>query len=251
MADWSGLQTKLGVSFVDLSLLQQAFVHRSYLNENADFKLGSNERLEFLGDAFLGLVVAEHLFREFPHLSEGEMTKLRSDLVRQDSLARLASSLGLGDYLYLGQGEEKGGGRKRPRNMACTLEALVGAVFMDQGFQVTKEMVLRLFAAAMAVVSERGLASDYKSRLQELIQAQRQERPAYRLVEAVGPDHDKTFWVEVVVGGDVLGRGSGKSKQAAEKDAARHALEERSSTGAAGPGQSSRATGGPGSAGPA
>ena len=149
MADWTALQTKLGTSFADLSLLQQAFVHRSYLNENPDFRLGSNERLEFLGDAFLGLVVAEFLFREFPELSEGELTKLRSDLVRQDSLARLASSLGLGEYLYLGQGEERGGGRKRSRNMACTLEALVGAAFVDQGFDVTKDLVLRVFASSV------------------------------------------------------------------------------------------------------
>ena len=227
MVDWSGLQVKLGISFADPTLLHQAFVHRSYLNENPDFRLGSNERLEFLGDAFLGLVVAEFLFREFPDLSEGELTKLRSDLVRQDSLARLASLLGLGEYLYLGQGEERGGGRRRSRNMACTLEALVGAVFMDQGFDVTKDLVLRLFSSSVAEVRERGLASDHKSRLQEIIQAERQERPAYRLVEAAGPDHDKTFWVEVVVGGEVLGRGSGKSKQAAEKDAARHALEKR------------------------
>jgi ribonuclease III len=227
MADWTALQTKLGTSFADLSLLQQAFVHRSYLNENPDFRLGSNERLEFLGDAFLGLVVAEFLFREFPELSEGELTKLRSDLVRQDSLARLASSLGLGEYLYLGQGEERGGGRKRSRNMACTLEALVGAAFMDQGFDVAKDLVLRVFASSVAEMRQRGLASDHKSRLQELIQAERQERPAYRLVEAAGPDHDKTFWVEVVVGGEVLGRGSGKSKQAAEKDAAKQALEKR------------------------
>jgi ribonuclease-3 len=227
MADWTALQTKLGISFADLSLLQQAFVHRSYLNENPDFRLGSNERLEFLGDAFLGLVVAEFLFREFPELSEGELTKLRSDLVRQDSLARLAASLGLGEYLYLGQGEERGGGRKRSRNMACTLEALVGAAFIDQGFDVAKELVLRVFASSVAEVRQRGLASDHKSRLQELIQAERQERPAYRLVEAAGPDHDKTFCVEVVVGGEVLGRGSGKSKQAAEKDAAKQALDKR------------------------
>lgn len=225
MVDWARLQSELGVSFADLSLLQQAFVHRSYLNENPEFTLGSNERLEFLGDAFLGLVVADFLFREFPDLSEGELTKLRSDLVRQDSLAHLASSLGLGEYLYLGQGEEKGGGRRRSRNMACTLEALVGAVFVDQGFEVTSDLVLRLFTPGVAEVRERGLASDYKSRLQEVIQAERQERPAYRLLEAAGPDHDKTFRVEVVVGGEVLGRGSGKSKQAAEKDAAKQALE--------------------------
>ena len=227
MSDWTLLQSQLGTSFSDLSLLQQAFVHRSYLNENPDFRLGSNERLEFLGDALLSLVIAEFLFREFGDLSEGELTKLRSDLVRQDSLARLASSLGLGQYLYLGQGEEKGGGRKRSRNMACTLEALIGAAFVDQGFDVTRDLILRLFASSISDLRERGQASDCKSRLQELIQAESQERPVYRLVEAVGPDHDKTFWVEVVVGGETLGRGSGKSKQAAEKDAAKQALEKR------------------------
>jgi len=176
------------------------------LNENPDFRLGSNERLEFLGDALLSLVIAEFLFREFGDLSEGELTKLRSDLVRQDSLARLASSLGLGQYLYLGQGEEKGGGRKRSRNMACTLEALIGAAFVDQGFDVTRDLILRLFASSISDLRERGQASDCKSRLQELIQAESQERPVYRLVEAVGPDHDKTFWVEVVVGGDARSR---------------------------------------------
>jgi ribonuclease-3 len=180
-----------------------------------------------LGDALLSLVIAGFLFDEFRDLSEGELTKLRSDLVRQDSLARLASSLGLGEYLYLGQGEEKGGGRKRSRNMACTLEALIGAAYVDQGFVESQGLVLRLFASSICDLRERGQASDYKSKLQELIQAERQERPVYRLVEAVGPDHDKTFVVEVVVGGEALGRGSGKSKQAAEKDAAKQALEKR------------------------
>jgi ribonuclease-3 len=227
MADWAILQEKLEMTFRDGSLLQQAFVHRSYLNENTDFGLGSNERLEFLGDALLSLVTAEVLYREFGELSEGEMTKLRSALVRQDSLARLASSLGLGEYLYLGQGEEKGGGRKRARNLACTLEALIGAALVDQGFEAARDLVLRMFDSSIAEVKQRGLASDYKSKLQELIQAERQERPIYRLVEAAGPDHDKTFCVEVAVGGEILGRGSGKSKQAAEKDAARQALEKR------------------------
>jgi len=224
MADWIGLQKDLGISFNDLSLLQQAFVHRSYLNENPDFDLGANERLEFLGDAFLGSVIAENLYREFATLSEGEMTKLRAALVRQDSLARLASSLRLGDYLYLGQGEEKGGGRKRPRNLACVLEAVIGAVFMDQGFATTRDFILRLFSQSFQRAMEEESA-DYKSRLQELVQAKRQERPVYRLVKIEGPDHDRRFWVEVVIGGDALGRGCGKSKQLAEKEAAKQALE--------------------------
>ncbi|MBM4445273.1 MAG: ribonuclease III [Chloroflexi bacterium] len=225
MVDWATLQQDIGVSFSDLSLLQQAFVHRSYLNENLDFTLGSNERLEFLGDAILGVVIAESLYRESDTLDEGDMTKLRAALVRQDSLAHMALSLGLGDYLYLGQGEEKGGGRKRARNLACAMEALIGAVFIDQGFESARDLVARLFSHNVRRVMDQGLVIDYKSKLQELVQARRQERPTYRVVEAAGPDHDKTFWVEVLVGGEFLGRGCGKSKQSAEKEAAKQALE--------------------------
>ncbi len=228
MVDWSLLQNQLRVSFNNLTLLQQAFVHRSYLNENPEFSLGSNERLEFLGDAILSFVIAEELYRRFADLNEGEMTKLRSALVRQDSLARLASSLGLGDYLYLGQGEEKGGGRTRPRNLACTLEALIGAIFIDQGSANTQDFISRLFSSGFLKVIDEGLA-DYKSRLQELAQAKGKEKPIYRLVKATGPDHDRMFWVDVVIEGQVLGRGSGKSKRAAEKEAARQALENFSS----------------------
>src|SRR4030042_5857451 len=144
------------------------------------------------------------------------MTKLRAALVRQDSLAQLASCLGLGEYLYLGQGEEKGGGRKRARNLACVMEAVIGAVFVDQGFEIARDLVTKVFGRSVRKVTEQGLVVDHKSRLQELVQAERQERPIYRLVEAVGPDPDKEFWVEVVVGGEFLGRGCGKSKKSAE-----------------------------------
>jgi len=225
MADWTMLQKELGISFNDLSVLQQALVHRSYLNENPDFNLGSNERLQFLGDAFLSLVIAENLYRQLTNLREGEMTKLRAALVRQDNLVQLALSLRLGDYLYLGQGEEKSGGQKKPRNLACTMEAVIGAIFIDQGFTTAKDFILRLFSHSFQQAIEEGLATDYKSRLQELAQAKRQERPLYRLVKAEGPDHDRRFWVEVVIGGEVLGMGCGKSKQLAEKEAARQALE--------------------------
>jgi len=225
MADWVTLQRELGVDFNDLSLLQQAFVHRSYLNENPDFALGSNERLEFLGDAFLGFVIAETLHQRFDTLSEGEMTKVRSALVCQPNLAKLALSLKLGDYLYLGQGEEKGGGRRRPRNLACVIEALIGAMLIDRGADTTADFVLRLFQTSLTRATEEGIATDYKSRLQELVQARSQERPIYRLVEEEGPDHNKRFWVEVVVDGKVLGRGCGNSKQLAEKDAAKQALQ--------------------------
>lgn len=225
MADWVTLQRELGVDFNDLSLLQQAFVHRSYLNENPDFALGSNERLEFLGDAFLGFVIAETLHQRFDTLSEGEMTKVRSALVCQPNLAKLALSLKLGDYLYLGQGEEKGGGRRRPRNLACVIEALIGAMLIDRGADTTADFVLRLFQTSLTRATEEGIATDYKSRLQELVQARSQERPIYRLVEEEGPDHNKRFWVEVMVDGKVLGRGCGNSKQSAEKDAAKQALQ--------------------------
>jgi len=224
MDEWSQLQADLGVQFDDLSRLQQAFVHRSYLNENPESAAGSNERLEFLGDAFLGFVIAETLYQSFPGLNEGEMTKVRSALVCQNSLANTASVLGLGDYLFLGQGEEKGGGRHRPRNLACTLEALIGAMLLDQGVSITSDFILGLFNPGLRHINEEGIATDHKSRLQELVQATRRDRPMYHLVEEEGPDHDKRFWVEVVVDGEVLGRGSGKSKQLAEKNAARMAL---------------------------
>jgi len=224
MTDWPLLQNKLRVSFNNLNLLQQALVHRSYLNENPEFSLGSNERLEFLGDAVLGFVVAEELYLRFTDLNEGEMTQLRSALVRQDSLARLASNLELGDFLYLGQGEEKSGGRERPRNLACTMEALIGAIFMDQGSANTRDFILRTFSCCIQQLIEEGLV-DYKSRLQELAQARKQEKPIYRLVEATGPDHDRRFCVDVVIDGEVLGQGWGKSKRSAEKEAAHQALE--------------------------
>ena len=226
MSDWARLQDELAIHFNDLSLLQQAFVHRSHISENPQFALESNERLEFLGDAFLGFVIAESLYQQFGELSEGEMTKLRAALVCQDNLADLASSLGLGDYLYLGEGEEKSGGRNRPRNLACVFEAIIGAVLIDQGVETTRNLILRLFDDGLRQAIEEGIATDYKSRLQELVQAKRQERPTYRLVREEGPDHDREFWVEVVIDGRVLGRGYGKSKQLAEKDAARKALEQ-------------------------
>lgn len=225
MSDWAKLQDELSIHFKDLSLLQQAFVHRSYVSENPHFALESNERLEFLGDAFLGFVIAESLYQQFGELSEGEMTKLRAAMVCQENLADLASSLELRDYLYLGEGEEKSGGRHRPRNLACVFEAVIGAVLMDQGVETTKNLILRLFDNGLRQAIEEGIDTDHKSRLQELVQAKKQERPTYRLVREEVPDHDRRFWVEVVIDGKVLGRGYGKSKQLAEKDAAREALE--------------------------
>ncbi len=225
MSSLDTLQASLSVSFNDPSVLQQALVHRSYLNENPGSNLSSNERLEFLGDAVLGFVVASELFSRFPGLSEGELTKLRSALVRGETLSRIALQLNLGSYLYLGRGEEESGGRYRPRNLSCALEAVIGAVFVDQGLDVARSLILRLLRGKLERITEDKSISDYKSRLQLIIQADHRVTPVYRTVAEFGPDHAKVFTVEVLVGGLVIGRGRGRSKRAAEMDAARNALE--------------------------
>lgn len=225
MTDLGKLQTILGVNFKDESLLQQALVHRSYLNENAELRLTSNERLEFLGDAVLGFVVASELYDRFPDLSEGDLTNLRATLVRGETLGQIALSLELGEYLYLGRGEEDSGGRTRLRNLSCALEAVIGAVFVDQGFDVTRSFILNLLGDKIPLAAEDKSQVDYKSRLQHIIQSEQKITPAYRTIEEVGPDHAKVFTVEVLAGDSVLGQGSGRSKRAAEMDAARQALQ--------------------------
>lgn len=224
MADITALQRMLGVSFNDLSLLEQALVHSSYVNENPGFTHGSNEKLEFLGDAVLGLIIAEKLYRDFPQFSEGEMTRLRAALVRRETLARMAKTLGLGGYLSLGKGEEASGGRSKSSNLASVLEAVIATIFIDQDTAVTRDFILRLFDRELEKVVSRGAVADSKSRLQELIQARHQEMPAYHLIEAQGLAHNQTFTVEVRLADTVLGRGSGRSKKIAETEAARLAL---------------------------
>jgi ribonuclease-3 len=220
MADLDKLQKTLGISFNDRSLLEQALIHSSYINENPGFALDSNERLEFFGDAILGFIIAEELYQRFPHLDEGGMTKLRSSVVCRDALARRARAIKLGDYLYLGRGEEASGGRRKPANLASALEAIIAAIFLDQGLASARDFVLRATSQELNKRAE----VDYKSRLQELLQARQQPKPTYEVVAVAGPDHDRTFTVEVRVGDNALGRGSGKSKKAAETEAARSAL---------------------------
>jgi len=226
LVDLAALQQTLGVSSNEPFLLEQALVHSSYINENPGFAPTSNERLEFLGDAVLGLVVAEKLYQDFTQLSEGEMTRLRAALVRRDTLARVARDIRLGDYLYLGRGEEASGGRDKPVNLAGALEAIIAAIFLNQSPTATRGCVLRLFGRELKKVVSQGAEVDYKSQLQELIQARQQLAPTYHIVEAVGPDHDKRFTVEVRIDDAVLGRGSGKSKKEAETEAARSALQQ-------------------------
>jgi ribonuclease-3 len=225
LTDLNSLQATLGVTFREPLLLEQSLVHRSYLAENPDATLESNERLEFLGDAVLGLVVAEEIYQRFPELSEGELTKLRSALVRGETLGRIALSLNLGEYLYLGRGEEESGGRRRPRNLSCVLEAVVGAVLADQGLDVARGFILRILEGHLERAVEGKLVTDYKSRLQQVIQSERKITPVYHTIEQAGPDHARVFTVEVLADDSVLGRGSGRSKRAAEMDAARAALE--------------------------
>ena len=225
MADQNDLQKILGVPFQQQELLTQALTHSSYANENPGTAPASNERLEFLGDAILGLIVAENLFRDFPAMSEGEMTRLRSILVKQETLARVAESIELGDYLYLGKGEESSGGREKPANLARVLEALIAAVYLDHGFAVTEQFVLEILDAELLKTLYEGTIIDYKSQLQEFLQAKAQQTPVYNLIETSGPDHDKKFTVEVKQGNDVLATGIGRSKKKAETEAARIALE--------------------------
>jgi ribonuclease-3 len=218
------LQESLGVGFLNPSLLEQALIHSSYLNEYPDTVTASNERLEFLGDAVLGFVVAEKLYQDYPGLAEGEMTRIRSVLVRRETLAQIASDLKLGNYLYLGKGEEAGGGRQKPANLAGAMEAVIAAIYLDQGLLVARELVLTWLAGELQEVVGQRKGVDYKSQLQEMIQSEYRSSPSYRTVQATGPDHDKLFTVEVMIGDRVLGRGTGKSKKLAEAEAARDAL---------------------------
>ena len=225
MRDVDSLQKSLKVRFEDSSLLEQALIHSSYINEYPGLGLAANERLEFLGDAILGLIVAEKLYQDFPDMAEGEMTRIRSVLVRRETLAHVAAGLKLGDYLYLGKGEEASGGRRKPANLAAALEAVIAAIFLDRGLEATREVVLGWLDKELQEVVGRGKGVDYKSRLQELVQSKYHSSPAYRTVQATGPDHDRLFTVEVRHEDRVLGRGSGKSRKLAETEAARAALE--------------------------
>lgn len=223
MIDWNDCQKNLGISFHQESLLEQAFVHSSYFNENPGFACPSNERLEFLGDAILNFIVAEKLYEEFPKLHEGKLTEIRASLVCRDTLAGLASSLKLGDWLLLGQGEETNGGRTKASNLANAMEALIGAVYLDQGLARARRFILRQFKPKLEKIKAGKTTPNYKALVQEFIQGQKRPTPIYRLVEASGPDHSKQFTAEIIVEGEALGRGTGKSKKTAESQAARAA----------------------------
>jgi ribonuclease III len=219
------LQNVLGIEFNDPDLLRQALIHSSYVHENSETAPVSNERLEYLGDAVLGLVFADMLFKKFPQYHEGRLTRLRSLLVRRSTLFRVASKVGLGDYLYLGRGEESSAGRQKPANLASALEAVIAAVYLDKRLRATKSFILDLFREEIDNLLSQKSIDDYKSLLQEMVQAKKQPTPVYNIVKSSGPDHEKMFIAEVSVGEQIIARGSGASKKKAESEAARIALD--------------------------
>lgn len=210
-----------GIHFNDSSLLRHAFTHKSYLNENTTTDAHDNERMEFLGDALLNFVMAERLYTDFPDFPEGKLTEIRISLVRQEKLAEKASSLSLGEYMLLGKGEELTGGRKRLSNLANTFESLVAAIYLDQGMETVRTFILDNFKNELASFKGGYRAANYKALLQELTQTEYKCLPKYQVVEATGPDHNRLFYVSVVVGEMAVAIGSGKSKKMAEFEAAR------------------------------
>lgn len=219
------VEERIGVKFKKVETLHQAFVHRSYLNEKPSPGMESNERLEFFGDAVLSYVVAERLFRDCPECQEGDLTEWRGYLVRRDSLAQFARVKGLGDFLLLGRGEEGAGGRERAQNLASLFEAVVGAIAIDRGLTAARRFIFDAIGDEMNLEG-RPTPIDPKSRLQEVAQAKWQRAPSYRTVFEEGPEHRKLFTVEVQVLGNSLAQGTGHSKQEAEREAARNALDE-------------------------
>lgn len=211
--------------FQDPRLLEQALVHRSYLNENPDFHLGSNERLEYLGDAVLGLVISHHLYEKFPDAPEGVLTAMRAAIVKAQTLGRVARAMGLGDLLYLSHGEIEAGARTRRRLLAQALEAVIGALYLDQGFEAARAFVLRALEPEIDHLEREQPPTDAKSYLQQLTQAAFGLRPVYEVVSTTGPGHRPHFVVNVRLGERVLGTGEGDKKQDAEQAAARQALE--------------------------
>ncbi len=219
----ASLQDRLGIRFDRPELLRQALTHSSYVNEQPEAFAADNERLEFLGDAVLGLLVGEALFHRYPGAHEGALTSMRAAIVRTDSLARAAHCIHLGDHLFLGRGEEASGGRTRVAILAAAFEAVIGATYLDHGLAETRRLVLDLLGDAIQAL-DASVTRDPKSLLQERIQARMHYTPVYRTVAERGPDHAKEFVVEVLVAGQVAGTGVGPNKQAAEQAAAQAAL---------------------------
>ncbi len=216
------LEEAIGYHFHNISLLQNALTHSSYANERWHNSLLSNERLEFLGDSILGMLVAEYLFRNFPDRPEGELTRMRADMVCEKTLAAVANRIHLGDHLLLGHGEETGGGRTRDSILADATESVIAASFLDGGMEAALRFIQRFILVEVPVTKLHN--ADYKTQLQELVQQKRNQTLTYTLAGESGPDHDKRFDVELSLNGSVVGKGCGSSKKRAEQDAARDAI---------------------------
>ncbi|MDD2471549.1 MAG: ribonuclease III [Dehalococcoidales bacterium] len=225
MADSSELEQALGYHFQNRELLREALVHSSLLNENHAPGIESNERLEYLGDAALGLIIAHELFVQMPEVDEGELTRLRSTLVCSATLGLLGNDINLGKYMFMGKGEEASGGRSKATNLARGLEAVLGAVYLDGGLGEARGVILRLYGKDLNNITSSQLCTDSKSRLQELAQARKLGAPSYNIVESRGPVHSPDFVAEVLLEDKVIATGRGKSKKTAEADAASHALQ--------------------------
>ena len=217
------LEAAIGYQFSNITLLQNALTHSSYANERYHNSLMSNERLEFLGDSVRGMVVAEHLFRNFQDRPEGELTRMRADMVCERALANVANRLGLGQHLLLGHGEERFGGRGRDSILADAVESVIAATYLDGGMEAAVAFIRKFILCD--VPAERMRNADYKTALQELVQQKKSQTLSYALVGESGPDHDKKFVVEVSLNGQVVGSGTGSSKKRAEQEAARVAIE--------------------------
>lgn len=223
-SNFSTLNRKLGYRFKREGILEKAFRHASYVNERDKGDLGNNERLEFLGDAVLDLAISHILMDLFEDVDEGELSKYRASVVNEGGLCRVARELELGSYMFLGRGEELTQGRKKPSILANTLEALLGALYLDAGFERTKEIIHGLFMPLIEKINSGWAMNDFKSILQEHTQEKYKQRPEYRLVEERGPAHDRTFRVSLHLEGRIIAGGEGKSKKEAEQRAAREAF---------------------------
>lgn len=228
---YKDLQNTLNYKFNDENILINALTHSSYANEKKSMKLSSNERLEFLGDSILNFIVSAYVFSNYPNLPEGEMTKVRASVVCEQTLKDISNSLGIGEYLQFGKGEEQTGGRKRPSILADAFESVVGAIYIDGGFEAARNFVLnKLDELILSSVKGTGM-TDYKTTLQEELQKKGEVKISYEILAESGPDHDKKFKVHIKCNGKVLGIGWGKSKKEAEQSAARDALEGNSNNG--------------------
>jgi len=227
MKDFSKFEKKINIKFKNKDLLSQAFCHRSYLNENPDFGLHHNERLEFLGDAVLELIVTEQLFEKHPDKSEGELTNWRASLVNAKILAKAAEDLEFNDFLLLSHGEQKELGKARSYILADTFEAFIGAVYLDQGYKVCKDFIQKHLLVKLSGIIEQGLNRDPKSCFQEQAQERLRITPDYKVLDEWGPDHAKHFIVGVFLDKNMVAQGEGSSKQEAEEEAAKEALKIR------------------------